>query len=437
MTRARCVPTAAGDDRTQERTQDLAGALHEVSNALTVVLGWLDVARSKLPNGPERDALEVARTHARIGYGIARQAIGAEVADSTSGQASARATATTAITGVTPEGTRRGVELVIDSFTSGHEQIASVGPALQILTNLLLNAIAFTPRGRKVTLTVRDDGSSAIFTVQDEGPGIPPERVDTLFEGPVSTRRGGAGVGLRHSHALAESHGGSLSLIDPNTIALRALSASAAAGSVNSSNSVGFTNSTSSSSAPASNAIPTSGIVAAPIAPAPIVPACGACFELRWPLAEARSSTRPQQPLVASVRGARVLVLEDDAAVRSLIELALEARGAETVLVSNARDFERALLIGGFDTALIDLSPIAGGPHAAGGASPILARLRSANPGIAVILISGVASGVPEEIESQVSAWVRKPFEMGEVLEVMSRLLEARRARCQLDSAAG
>jgi len=387
---------AADDDR----TQDLAGALHEVSNALTVVLGWLDVARSKLPQGPGRDALEVARTHARLGYGIARQAIGAEVPDSGTGQAGARATATTAITGVTPEATRRGVELVIDSVSSGHEQIASVGPALQILTNLLLNAIAFTPRGRKVTLSVRDDGSSAVFTVRDEGPGIPVERVASLFEGPVSTRRGGAGVGLRHSHSLAESHGGSLVMADAAQLGT-GVSASASA-NANANAGAGNGNGTT-----------------------------GACFELRWPLAEARSSTRPQQPLIASVRGARVLVLEDDAAVRSLIELALEARGAETVLVASAREFERALLIGGFDTALVDLSPIAVC------ASPILARLRAANPGISVILISGVASGVPEEIESQVAAWVRKPFEMGEVLDVMSRLLDARRPSAQFGNAAG
>ena len=65
-----------------------------------------------------------------------------------------------------------------------------------------------------------------------------------------------------------------------------------------------------------------------------------------------------------------------------------------------------------------------------------LARL--VHPGIATILISGAASGVPEEIESQVATWVRKPFEMGEVLDAMSRLLEARReslaATCGLES---
>jgi hypothetical protein len=43
-----------------------------------------------------------------------------------------------------------------------------------------------------------------------------------------------------------------------------------------------------------------------------------------------------------------------------------------------------------------------------------------------VILISGVASGVPEDLASDVNAWVRKPFEMGEVLAVLASILEAR-----------
>jgi CheY-like chemotaxis protein len=368
---------APGDDR----AQDLAGALHEVSNALTVVLGWLDVARSKLPSGPEREALEVARTHARLGYGIARQAIGAEVSDSVSGQGTMRSTARTAITGVTPEASRRGVELILDSAHPGHALISDVGVALQILTNLLLNAIAFTPRGSSVTLSLCEESAHAVFSVRDQGPGIPEERAHSLFcggpGGPVSTRRGGAGVGLRHSHSLAEMHGGKLSVMP----------------------SVGG--------------------------------GCGACFELRWPIAEARSSTRPQKPISASVRGARVLVVEDDAAVRSLIELALEARGAETELVGTEPELERALLRGGFDLALLDLSPIAHMP------AQVLSRLRATSPGISVILISGIASGVPDEIERDVSAWVRKPFEMGEVIDVMGGLLAAQRSLGPAETAAG
>src|SRR5688572_15563773 len=62
--------------------RDLAGALHEVSNALTVVLGWLDNARDNLEGGP-LEALEIARAHASLGHAIARRAVGAPLQEGT------------------------------------------------------------------------------------------------------------------------------------------------------------------------------------------------------------------------------------------------------------------------------------------------------------------------------------------------------------------
>jgi DNA-binding response OmpR family regulator len=99
------------------------------------------------------------------------------------------------------------------------------------------------------------------------------------------------------------------------------------------------------------------------------------------------------------------------------------------VLVASGAEFERALAQGDFDFALVDLSPLADG------AAEALARLRVACPRVQIILISGVASGVPAPVEHLVDAWVRKPFEMGEILAVMSRLLAARTP--SFESAAG
>jgi CheY-like chemotaxis protein len=341
----------------------LAGALHEVSNALTVVLGWLDVAYSRLEAGPARDAIDVARTHARLGHGLSRSAIGAEAPDS-SAQASGVSVAESALMGVRPQADQRGVQLDFQPLDAASALLGSVGPLLQILTNLLLNAIDFSPRGSTVSLGVREEGSSVIFSVSDEGPGIDPERVATLLSAPASTRRGGAGVGLRHSAALSRAKGGSLSVVRTSP---------------------------------------------------------GACFDLRWPIAELRTSTSPRKLKRPTVAGARVLVVEDDEAVRSLVELALEARGAEPQVVASRREFDAVLERGGeLDAALVDLSPLAA--DAAGA----FEALRQRHPGIPVILISGVASGVPEDLANEVSAWVRKPFEMGEVLAVLASILEAR-----------
>lgn len=346
-----------------DQEADLAGALHEVSNALTVVLGWLDVAYSRLEAGPARDAIDVARTHARLGHGVSRSAIGAEAPDSTA-QASGRSVAESALMGVRPQAEQRGVQLDLQLLDSGSALLGSVGSLLQILTNLLLNAIDFSPRGSTVSIGVREEGSSVIFAVSDEGPGIDPERVATLLTAPASTRRGGAGVGLRHSAALSRTKGGSLSVARTSP---------------------------------------------------------GACFDLRWPIAELRTGTVPKRVKRPTVKGARVLVVEDDDAVRSLVELALEARGAEPQVVASRQEFDAVLDGGGeLDAALVDLSPLAADTAGA------FQSLRERHPGIPIILISGVASGVPEDLADEVSAWVRKPFEMGEVLAVLASILEAR-----------
>jgi len=305
----------------------------------------------------------VARTHARLGHGVSRSAIGAEAPDATA-QASGRSVAESALMGVRPQAEQRGVQLDLQLLDSGSALLGSVGSVLQILTNLLLNAIDFSPRGSTVTIGVREEGPSVIFSISDEGPGIDPERVATLLTAPSSTRRGGAGVGLRHSAALSRTKGGSLSVVRTSP---------------------------------------------------------GACFDLRWPIAELRTGTVPKRVKRPTVTGARVLVVEDDEAVRSLVELALEARGAEPQVVASRQEFDAVLEAGGeLDAALVDLSPLAA--DAAGA----FQALRRRHPGIPVILISGVASGVPEDLANEVSAWVRKPFEMGEVLAVLASILEAR-----------
>jgi CheY-like chemotaxis protein len=348
---------------------ELAGALHEVSNALTVVLGWLDVARQRLPAGGARDAIEVARTHAELGHRIARAAIGAELPARGSSRRPARSVARAAILGVSPKAQGAGVALALEDGPDGHDLVRDVGAVLQILTNLLLNAIAFTPRGRTVTISIRDQGPVVVFTVRDEGPGIEAVRAANLFGGLDSTREGGAGLGLRHSAELAKSHGGSLSLV---------------------------------SHAP------------------------GATFELAWPIGEALSQAGRMlpPPRQASVAGARVLVVEDDAAVRSLVEFALEARGAQAIVVASGDEFDAIVAAGApFDAALVDLSPLGGR------AASALEALRESSPSVVTILISGVAGGIPPGTEQLISAWVRKPFEMSEVLQVMGTLLTTPRSQ--------
>lgn len=87
----------------------------------------------------------------------------------------------------------------------------------QALENLLANALRHTPPGVPVTLEVaretRDGKTWAVLTVQDAGPGIPPDLLPTIFErfaaGPGSP---GLGLGLYLARGIAEAHGGTLTV---------------------------------------------------------------------------------------------------------------------------------------------------------------------------------------------------------------------------------
>jgi len=89
---------------------------------------------------------------------------------------------------------------------------------LQILTNLLGNAVKFTPLGGSITLSSRDDGGDVTLTVEDTGIGIPPGEMDKVFtafyqvDGSTTRHYGGAGLGLTISRRLADLMGGRLDL---------------------------------------------------------------------------------------------------------------------------------------------------------------------------------------------------------------------------------
>jgi signal transduction histidine kinase/PAS domain-containing protein len=89
---------------------------------------------------------------------------------------------------------------------------------VQILTNLVSNAIKFTPRGGSITIGCTADGGDVTFTVRDTGSGIPADELTRIFEsfyqidGSTTRQHGGTGLGLTISRRLAELMGGSLGL---------------------------------------------------------------------------------------------------------------------------------------------------------------------------------------------------------------------------------
>ena len=82
---------------------------------------------------------------------------------------------------------------------------------IQVLSNLLGNALKFTPKGGEIVVSLRPSGDVVGFAVSDTGPGIPAELLPELFKPFWQARRGGtdgAGLGLAIARGIVEAHGG-------------------------------------------------------------------------------------------------------------------------------------------------------------------------------------------------------------------------------------
>jgi len=88
--------------------------------------------------------------------------------------------------------------------------------AIRVLTNLLDNARKYAPADSKVRVVVELDGEMVRFRVADEGPGIPPEDRQGIFERfrrlEGGTAKPGSGLGLYICRGLVEAHGGTISV---------------------------------------------------------------------------------------------------------------------------------------------------------------------------------------------------------------------------------
>lgn len=113
---------------------------------------------------------------------------------------------------IRPIADRAGVS--IDTSIDDVEIWADRDRMTQTLTNLLDNAIKFSPSGSHVDVTVRRDGRFALFEIRDQGRGIPPQMRDAVFnrfqqvDNSDSREKGGTGLGLAICRSIVEQHGG-------------------------------------------------------------------------------------------------------------------------------------------------------------------------------------------------------------------------------------
>jgi signal transduction histidine kinase len=127
-----------------------------------------------------------------------------------------RRTMNAAAEGVKDRLVKDGIALDIRTSPNIGSFVADERRIRQILFNLLANAVGFAPAGSTVTLAAERRPDAVVFSVTDNGPGIPPDMKDRVFDWfetrPLGSRHRGAGLGLSIVRSFVELHGGSVTL---------------------------------------------------------------------------------------------------------------------------------------------------------------------------------------------------------------------------------
>ncbi len=233
----------------------------------------------------------------------------------------------------------------------------------QVVSNLLTNAVKFTPPEAAITVSVAREGRDAVLRVADEGIGMPAELVARVFEPfvqgerPLDRSYGGLGIGLTLVRRLAELHGGT---------------ASAASGG----------------------------------------PGHGSAFTVRLPAVEAPAARAARRARGARAPSRQVLIVEDNADARETLRRLLEFEGHSVRVAADAAAALELLRTGPSDVALIDI----GLPGMDG--YELARRIRDEiDPERKVLLAAVTGYGLPEDrrrsIAAGFDAHLIKPLDLG------------------------
>jgi two-component system, NtrC family, sensor kinase len=173
----------------QETTHAARIIVEQVERITRIVRQLLDFCRRSSPQKRAIDVLQVARQTAEL---------------------------------LAPLAMKRRVELVCDGPADPPGTFADPGQLQQALTNLVVNAIQATPRGGHVRIGVEEadhppspaiatqPGPYVVIAVEDDGEGIPADRLSSVFD-PFFTTKGvgeGTGLGLSVAYGIVQEHGG-------------------------------------------------------------------------------------------------------------------------------------------------------------------------------------------------------------------------------------
>jgi signal transduction histidine kinase len=201
------------------REQILAVASHDLRNPLSVFNMALDLIEDSQPGELRLDVIararrSIDRMRRLVSDILDFAAIDAGTLRVEVGPVNPSSIAAGALESVSAEAAKKHIEIRVTGYGGDRRVQVDRGRIVQALTNLMTNAIKFTPREGVVTLEVVDDGADTVFSVADTGPGIPAEEQSRLFDRYYTGSRGkkSVGLGLPIARGIAEAHEGQLTV---------------------------------------------------------------------------------------------------------------------------------------------------------------------------------------------------------------------------------
>jgi signal transduction histidine kinase len=203
----------------------IATLSHELRTPLNALMGWIWQLRyTPLGDAARERALDSLERNARMQAQLINDLLDVSRASKGKLQLEMRLVNLKAIVATATEFIREAMERqqlelrqqVTPVWVAGDEARLQ-----QIVTNLLTNAVQFTPRNGRVSITLSADGEDAVLAVQDTGAGIDPAFVPYIFdqfrqgEGALSRKHGGLGLGLTVVKQLVDLHNGVVTVTSP------------------------------------------------------------------------------------------------------------------------------------------------------------------------------------------------------------------------------
>ncbi|MDH7639774.1 ATP-binding protein [Sphingomonas oryzagri] len=234
---------------------------------------------------------------------------------------------------------------------------------LQVVTNLLSNAVRFSPEGGTVRASLTRDGDNAVVAIEDEGPGVPADFRDRIFErfsqaGDGAAMSGGTGLGLAISREIVLAHQGRIWFGE--------------------------------------------------------APGGGARFTFSLPLP-------PPDPRTESGARPRILVCEANVQAAEIVRGILEREGCLVDCVATAREAQQAARTGRYDGFILDVAL----PDENGLEVVRALRRRADTRLLPIIVVSGIVD--PQSAGAaalEVIDWIDKPVDQERLIRAVRRAVE-------------